>query len=122
MKITIEIEIDENEVLNHGTPSNYARVFDKENPYWQNSDEANIFYLKQQEQYANAVLRAKGYLFLNDVYDMLGFPRTKLGQIVGWNYDSENGNSFVSFGDYQNGFILDFNVDGEILSKVEIGS
>ena len=71
---------------------------------------------------------------MNDVYDMLGFPKTKAGQIVGWVYD-ENDNTrdnFVDFGftninkekcrDFVNGYernvILDFNVDGNILDMI----
>ena len=60
------------------------------------------------------------------VYDMLGFQRTKAGQIMGWIYDEENpvGDNFVDFGiyntdiekarDFVNGLerviVLDFNV------------
>ena len=80
------------------------------------------------------MLKAKGYLFLNDVYDMLGIPRTKAGQIVGWIYDEKNpiGDNFVDFGIYDgnketvrnfvNGYertiLLDFNVDGNILDMM----
>lgn len=89
-------------------------------------------YLKNQEQYANDKLKAERHLFLNDVYEMLGFPKTKAGQTVGWVYDEDNpvGDNFVSFGiidiplnhdainGYKCDFIIDFNVDGEILSKI----
>ena len=42
-----------------------------------------------------------GYLFLNDVYDLLGIPKSKAGQVVGWIYDKNNntdGDNYVSFG------------------------
>ena len=71
---------------------------------------------------------------LNEVYDMLGIPRTKAGQIVGWIYveDHPNGDNFVDFGiydmnrekvrDFVNGYertiLLDFNVDGNILNLI----
>lgn len=85
--------------------------------------------LKQQEQYATDKLRVVGHLFLNDVYDMLGLPRTKAGQIMGWVCDEANPKN-VSFGiyadrnnDFINGYkrscILDFNVDGNILDYLE---
>ena len=110
--------------------SDYARFFDAASPCWQNDPEYNLMFLKAQQQYANDLLRAKGRLFLNDVYDMLGIERTKAGQVVGWVYDRENpnGDNFVDFGIYDmskervrafvNGYetniLLDFNVDGNI--------
>ena len=86
-------------------------------------------FLKQQQRYCNDKLRLKGHLFLNEVFDTLGFPRTKLGAIVGWVYDEKNptGDNFVDFGIYTEDktgivenpdVILNFNVDGEILSKI----
>ena len=110
--------------------SDYARFFDAASPYWQADPEYNLVFLKAQQQYANDLLRAKGRLFLNDVYDMLGIEKTKAGQIVGWVYDpvNPNGDNFVDFGIYDmskervrafvNGYeaniLLDFNVDGNI--------
>ena len=110
--------------------SDYARFFDEASPYWQSDPEYNLVFLKAQQQYANDLLRAKGRLFLNDVYDMLGIEKTKAGQIVGWVYDpvNPNGDNFVDFGIYDmskervrafvNGYeatiLLDFNVDGNI--------
>ena len=71
-------------------------------------------------------------LFLNEVYDMLGFKRTKAGAVVGWIYDDKKpyGDNFVDFGmteirrhdadsdEYKRAFILDFNVVGDITSKI----
>lgn len=110
--------------------SDYARFFDEASPYWQKNPEYNLMFLKAQQQYANDLLRAKGRLFLNDVYDMLGIEKSKAGQIVGWVYNPNNptGDNFVDFGIYDmskervrafvNGYeaniLLDFNVDGNI--------
>ena len=87
-------------------------------------------FLKAQQQYANDLLRARGRLFLNEVYDMLGIPKSKAGQVVGWVYDEENpvGDNYVDFGIYdlskervrrfvngdERNILLDFNVDGNI--------
>ena len=117
-------------MMNPNLYSDYARFFDEASPYWQKDPEYNLVFLKAQQQYANDLLRAKGRLFLNDVYDMLGIEKTKAGQIVGWVYDPENpnGDNFVDFGIYDmskervrafvNGYeatiLLDFNVDGNI--------
>lgn len=115
--------------------SQYARVFERYttdeygnqilNMNWDNRYEYNLMFLKAQESYANDLLRAKKRLYLNDVYEMLGFPPTKAGQVVGWVYDPEHpiGDNYVSFGPYADpinyadgnpAIVLDFNVDGNI--------
>lgn len=128
-----------NFVVNPSDVSGYARFFEKYtvdeegnsilNPHWESNNEYNLMFIKAQENYANDLLRAKKRLFLNDVYEMLGLPVTKAGQVVGWIYDPEHpiGDNYVDFGlyadnlsysDYANGFdpaiLLDFNVDGNI--------
>lgn len=109
--------------------SEYSRFFDEGNPNWEKNADFNLMFLHSQQTYANQLLRARGYLFLNEVYDALGFPKTKAGQIVGWIY---NGNNEIDFGiydiskqstrDFINGyertFLMDFNVDGPIIDKV----
>lgn len=110
--------------------SEYSRFFDDGCTGWEKDAEYNLVFLKAQQQYANDLLRSKGHLFLNEVYDMLGIPRSKAGQVVGWIYDPENpiGDNYVDFGiydvnkrgsrDFVNGYertiLLDFNVDGNI--------
>lgn len=119
--------------------SGYARFFEEytrdeqgnvvKNPYWEKNNEYNLLFLKAQQRYANDLLRAKKRLFLNEVYDMLGFPRTKAGQMVGWVYDPDMnvvGDNYVDFGifaasdnysDFVYGadpILLDFNVDGNV--------
>lgn len=112
-------------------PSGYAKIFDEFNPNWERDSDFNLNFLLQKQQWANNKLIAKGYLFLNEVYQSLGFPETRAGQIVGWVYNPNNpvGDNYVDFGlfkpgshgarDFINGFdrsvILDFNVDGNIL-------
>lgn len=119
-------------VIDPNTLSDYARFFDDGCTGWTKDPEFNLMFLKDQQRYANDLLKAKGYLFLNEVYDMLGIPRTKAGQVVGWIYDEKNpmGDNFVDFGiydnnipgnnDFVNGYqravLLDFNVDGNILN------
>lgn len=114
--------------------SDYARFFDEGCAGWTKDSEHNLYFLKCQQNYANERLKTRGYLFLNDVYEMLGIPKTKAGQIVGWVYDEKNpnGDNFVDFGIYDinkerarafvNGYertiLLDFNVDGNILDLI----
>lgn len=117
-------------VVNPDEISDYARFFDEASPYWEKDPEFNLMFLKSQEKYANDLLKAQGYLFLNDVYKSLGLEPTKAGQVVGWIYDPENPDidNYVDFGIYDvsnerkrafvNGYerniLLDFNVDGNI--------
>lgn len=121
-------------VIDPTSVSDYAVIYDDGCNGWTKDPELNKFFLKSQERYANDRLKAKGHLFLNEVYDMLGVPRTKAGQIVGWIYDEKhpNGDNFVDFGmldindtkkrDFMNGYerniILDFNVDGPIYDLI----
>ena len=111
--------------------SQYAKFFDKNCPSWSNNSEYNLMFLKQVEKQANAMLRAKKTLLLNDVYDILGISRSKAGCIVGWHYDEQNptGDNYVDFdlyadrnSDFINGLrttvLLDFNVDGCVLDYI----
>lgn len=127
-------EISEDKKPGEGI-SEYAKFFDEWNTDEHSKDpEYNLMFLRKQQDYANEVLKHQGYLFLNEVYDMLGIPRTQAGQVVGWIYDENNptGDNYVDFGiydlhdqqkrDFVNGLerniLLDFNVDGVIYDKI----
>lgn len=114
--------------------SAYARFFDDGCLGWDKDAELNLFTLHQVQEHANDLLKTRGHLFLNEVYDMLGIKRTKAGNVVGWIYDEKHpvGDNYVDFGmynlhnekarDFVNGhervILLDFNVDGEILHLI----
>ena len=132
VKKTVET-IDPAYIGNFGSP--YAKFFDDGNDGWDKDPEVTLMFLRGRQNYANDLLKAKGYLFLNEVYDMLDIPRTKAGQIAGWRYDPKNpdaGDNYVDFGLYNpynenarrfvNGneqvILLDFNVDGDIWSDM----
>ena len=111
----------------------YARFFDEFSPNWSKDPEVNMLFLKCQQNYANDLLRARGHVFLNEVYDSLGLPRTSAGSVVGWVLSKDGGtDNFVNFGifdgtdkarqfvnGYENAILLDFNVDGVIYDKIE---
>ena len=140
-KITVTIEVEGNAFRNldeesmggrrMDTYSMYARFYDESCPDWTSDSHYNLMLLKMRQEHANELLKSKGHLFLNDVYDLLGMPRSKAGQVVGWVYDEHNpiGDNFVDFGiyddsnsDFVNGYtrtiVLDFNVDGYILDRI----
>lgn len=114
--------------------SDYARIFDDGCTGWKKDPEYNLMFLRMQESYFNDLLKARGHVFLNEVYDALGIPRSKVGQVVGWIYDEKNteGDNYIDFGIYDernakarefvNGYEptiwLDFNVDGIIYDLI----
>lgn len=119
-------------VADGGAPSDYARFFTKgEAKAAEGIDSYDLFYLRSQQELANHMLRAKGFLFLNDIYEMLGIDPSIPGQMVGWVYDQNeetSGDNYVDFriqevyrkksdepGDYEKVFLIDPNVDGGIL-------
>lgn len=148
MKINVTIEIDDEELKKlfnlkseEEYPSNgmnliencsqYAIFFDDSCIGWTKDPEYNMHFLKERQTYCNCLLKSRGHLFLNEVYDILGIPRTKEGAVVGWVYNEEKpiGHNFVGFGmanehnadfinGYKNTIFLDFNVDGNILNYI----
>lgn len=121
-------------VVGNLQPSEYSRFYSAGNRGWTKDPEANMIFLRRQQDAATDRLRAKGYLFLNDVYELLGMPKSEAGHYVGWIDDPELGKDcYVDFGiyrvdsspanaDFVNGneptILLDFNVDGPIMDKV----
>lgn len=110
-----------------GSP--YTFIFDeKTSPSVFESDiDYTLMRLRCEQQYANDILTARGYLPLNEVLDRLGLKTSKMGQIVGW-AAGESGDGFVDFGakeldvDTINGvekkIVLDFNCQGNILDLI----
>lgn len=121
--------VDADEIKNGVNGSPYAKVFDEFNPNFRRIPGANAQFIDGHMRWANDMLNSNGFVFLNDVYDLLGFEKTEAGQRVGWVKDSKKGDSFITFGIWSNGVVqgkewlirnshqpvvLDFNVDGEI--------
>ena len=119
--------------------SEYARFFDESCSDYTKDPNYNLMFLRRQQDYANEVLKCRGHLFLNEVYDMIGIPRSSAGQVVGWIYDKDNpkGDNYVDFGLYtltglevnderkrafingqERSVLLDFNVDGVIYDMI----
>ena len=116
-----------------GSRSMYARIFDEYNKNWNASPEYNVAFLRLQQNWANDRLRARGHLFLNELYEELGLEHTPAGAQVGWLYGRGTGDDFVDLGIWddksmqafhnfvtgaERGILLDFNVDGVIWDKI----
>lgn len=124
-------ELENQKIIESGEGvTTHARWFGPSSFAWTDrmfNSEYCLLFLKYNERYANDILRSRRHLFLNEVYDMLGLPKTVAGQFVGWVY---NENKHVSFNIYSKEYnfefvnggraeaLLDFNVDGVILDKI----
>lgn len=106
----------------------YGRWFNDSNRHWEKNNGYNVTFIENQLKYANYLLKLKGHLFLNEVYDMLGYDRTPEGCVVGWLFYGKDGSDgYIDFGIYQHpdfmaGYerncFLDFNVDGVVYDQI----
>lgn len=134
---TGEVKETKEEVLTYDGDklSQYARVFDEVgSTQWTPSADHNRAFLLMEQNYFNERIRTRGYIFLNEVYERLGFRPTKAGSVVGWVYKNADYEG-IDFGIFtahtqkaaeflegtEPSIILDFNVQGDILSLVTEG-
>lgn len=134
---TGEVKETKEEVLTYEGDklSQYARVFDEVgSTQWTSSADHNRAFLLMEQNYFNERIRTRGYIFLNEVYERLGFRPTKAGSVVGWVYQNADYEG-IDFGIFtahtqkaaeflegtEPSIILDFNVQGDILSLVTEG-
>jgi hypothetical protein len=119
----------------------YARIFDRDNDNWSDVPHQNQHFIQMVMNHARDALQIHGHIFLSDVYDMLGFERTKASTQVGWVRDIKidpvtkkpMNDGYIDFGVWDEGmykgkewikgnpkaFLLDFNVDGVITDVLE---
>lgn len=110
--------------------SDTCRFFDSSNPNWDRNPNFSMMFLRGQQNYLNDLLHTRGHVFLNEVYDALGFDHTPQGGVLGW-IDGE-GDDCIDFGLYDpnkeevrrfvngldNVILLEFNHDGVILDRI----
>lgn len=103
----------------------YARIFDCSNPYFDVDPMWNFTFLIAKERYFNGLLKSRGYVLLNEVYEALGFKKVDEFENIGWIYREKDpiGDNFIDFGLHNNPYItcdsdkiilLEFNHDGVI--------
>ena len=61
-----------------------SKRFNSSSYRWDKNPEYNKIFLISQENYFNDLLKAKGYVFLNEVYKALGIRESRFGQRMGW--------------------------------------
>ena len=93
--------------------------FDQRNANWMEDPNYSTLFIQTQNNWANDLLKARGHVFLNEAYDMLGLPRTSEGQLLGWLFPTNPRIEFVQSEPNADGAIdLEFTVDGEIYDKI----
>ena len=118
------------ESVNKEDISQYARFFDESCINWSKTPEYNLMFLQSQQNFSNDLFNARGHVFLNEVYDMVGIPRSQAGAVVGWVKGA--GDDYIDFGIFEgktakarsfvNGnersILLDFNIAGVIYDLI----
>jgi hypothetical protein len=112
----------------HSDP--YNRVFDSSSSQWYDDLGVNKMFVQNQMRMAQILLGQRGYLYLSEVYEALGFPETDVSRVVGWkekrNPDGSKDIPIVDFGldrpmpddwkyNRKNEIYLDFNCQGLII-------
>lgn len=102
-------------------------LFDESNDNWVRDPMSNYLFLKAVQNHMNNLLKFRGHVFLSEVYDALGIPRTQETIVTGW-VQNGNGDNFVDLGfmtertpeatmfrnGAENSVWLNFNIDGVI--------
>lgn len=111
----------------------YGRFFDQLNPNYVEDNQTNKDWILSVQRHYNTKLNLRGYVFLNEVYETLGFEKTTAGQVVGWcSWENDGEDCQIDFGiddpankqaqlfirGDERAVFLDFNVDGEIHKKI----
>lgn len=128
MKTKVLTENTNTDVVNPSDDS--CRFFDSSNPNWDKNPQFSMMFLRGQQNHLNDLLHTRGHVFLNEVYEALGFPHTPQGAVLGW-LDGE-GDDCIDFGLYDpdketvrrfvngvdNVILLEFNHCGVIWDKI----
>jgi hypothetical protein len=129
--VEVETEDGRIELQMESSPNDfsiYAVCFDEQSRLWSKGHGVNYMSVVGVQRYMNQRLASHGHVFLNEVYDALGLPRTTPGSVVGWLWNSD-GDNYIDFGintpmnmafvdGYERSCWLDFNVDGEIYQSI----
>lgn len=127
-KEKVPVEQTDSSVVNPNDDS--CRFFDSSNPNWDKNPNFSMMFLRGQQNYLNDLLHTRGHVFLNEVYDALGFEHTPQGAVLGW--IEGKGDDYIDFGLYDqnkdnvrrfvngtdNTILLEFNHDGVILNDI----
>jgi hypothetical protein len=118
------------EVADVSLDNDYDRFYMEGCTGWDKDPEYNKVFILQQQNWANDLLRTRGHVTLNEIYDMFGMNRSRAGATIGWVYDPKNPDlqNCIDFGlgrdiDFAKGLFLNgdernvllrFNPDGNV--------
>jgi len=114
-------------ICSYGRKQPAAFLFDSNSHNWVETPEYNLLFVTQTLNHAKDKLRAHGHLFLNEMLDMLGVPKCREGQLIGWvdtdiSYDYEVlSNSTIKIYFHTEGVILDRVFEDSLDRVIESG-
>lgn len=73
----------------------YEKLFDDSCVGWSRDTKYNMMFITSQLYYANDLLRARGWMSLNEIYDLFGFPQELEAQVIGWKFTGEKDNECI---------------------------
>lgn len=85
---------------------------------WSSDLEHNLAFIRITMQYAQDRLQAQGFLFVNDVLDMLGYAKTPEGQVLGWLKDSKSREIWSFTKDIHDNITITLIPDGVTADKI----
>ena len=101
----------------------YEKTFDSSNVNWDSNfgiEWAREF-IRAAERYFNCLLHLRGYVYLNEVYEFLGFDKDDDFESIRWDLNNPDGDGYIQLGlipdnvdRNADAIYLDFNVDGTI--------
>lgn len=126
---TEKTEVEVTEGKNPNDTDDTARWFDSSCPNWDKNPSFSMMFLRGVQNSMNDILHTRGHVFLNEVYDALGFDHTPQGAVLGW--IEGKGDDYIDFGLYRNSeevrrfvngqenvIFLEFNHDGPIINDI----
>ncbi len=100
----------------------YTRFFDESSRVWTGVNELDMLILNHRRKHMYDLLVTRGHLFLNEVLDTLGLPRTKNGQLFGWTYKEgiTLDDIYIIYCQYANSsiYLLKFKPQGIIVDEI----
>jgi hypothetical protein len=97
-------------------------VYDESSKTWTPDPDVNRLFLDTMNNHLRDRLKARGHLFLNEVFDELDLPRTSEGQLKGWLYSEGDTIQLwteIRHSEDASSIKILFEIDGVIYDKID---